>query len=196
MPSEPPITHEITQLLRRWNKGDRQILSDLVSLAYDDLHTIAEGYLRRESSTHTLQATGLVSELYLRLARVNGAQISDRRHFYTFSAQLMRLILIDHARRSRAQKRSGSGARIPLHEEMAWIDAGNEEFLALHAALDELEALDERKVRVLELRYFLGCTNEEAAEILGASHATVQRDLGFAKAWLYRRLNRAGPSNP
>jgi len=136
-----------------------------------------------------------VNELYLRLSQVRGVQLTDRRHFYAFAAQLMRMILIDHARQSHAQKRPGSDIRVPLHAEMAWIDASSEEMLALDAALDQLEAVDERKVRVLELRFFLGCTNEEAAQVLNVSRATVDRDLEFAKAWLYRRLTRQ-PSRP
>jgi RNA polymerase sigma factor (TIGR02999 family) len=165
----------------------------LASLAYEDLHAIAIGYLRREDAGHTLQATGLVNELYLRLAQVRGVELSNRRHFYTFAAQLMRMILIDHARQTRALKRPGSSARVPLHEEMAWIDASNEEMLALDAALDQLEAVEERKVRVLELRFFLGCTNEETAQLLDVSRATIDRDLEFAKTWLYRRLSAPPP---
>ena len=190
MPPDDPIRPEITILLKRWKEGDRQALATLASAAYDDLHAIAAGYLRREASGHTLQATGLVNELYLRLAQIRQVQLIDRRHFYAFAAQLMRLILIDHARQSRAQKRSGSATRVPLHEEMAWIDASSEEMLALDTALDDLERVDERKVRVLELRFFLGCTNEEAADLLKISRATVDRDLEFAKAWLYRRLSQ------
>jgi RNA polymerase sigma factor (TIGR02999 family) len=115
-------------------------------------------------------------------------QIEDRRHFYAFAAQLMRLILIDHARQARAGKRPGSHARVPLHDEIAWVDATSDEMLELDIALNELEAVAERKVRILELRYFLGCTNEEAAQVLGVSRPTIDRDLEFAKAWLYRRL--------
>jgi RNA polymerase sigma factor (TIGR02999 family) len=100
----------------------------------------------------------------------------------------MRLILIDHARQARAGKRPGSHARVPLHDEIAWVDATSDEMLELDVALNELEAVAERKVRVLELRYFLGCTNEEAAQVLGVSRPTIDRDLEFAKAWLYRRL--------
>jgi RNA polymerase sigma factor (TIGR02999 family) len=185
-----PIQPEITKLLHRWKQGDREALASLASLAYNDLHAIAAGYLRRESAGHTLQATALVNELYLRLVQVKGVMLTDRKHFYAFAAQLMRMILIDSARHSHAQKRPGSQARVPLHEEMAWIDAASAEMLSLDAALNELEVLDERKVRVLELRFFLGCTNEETAELLKVSHATVERDLGFAKAWLYRRLSR------
>ena len=147
------------------------------------------GYLQRRSSSNTLQATALVNELYMKLAQVRSAPLKDRRHFYTFAAQLMRMILSDHARRSQAQKRPGSITRVPLHEEMARIDAGGEDLLSLNSALDELEALDGRKVRVIELRYFLGCKNEETAHLLDISRATVDRDLEFAKAWLYRRLS-------
>lgn len=189
MPPDAPIQREITRLLHRWKTGDHEALASLASLAYEDLHAIAMGYLRREAPGHTLQATGLVNELYLRLAQVRGIELTNRRHFYTFAAQVMRMILIDHARQSRALKRHGSG-RVPLHEEMAWIDAASEEMLALDAALDQLEGVEERKVRAIELRFFLGCTNEETAQLLDVSRATIDRDLEFAKAWLYRRLSQ------
>lgn len=188
MAVETPLPSEITRLLHRWQEGDREALGALASAAYDDLRAIAAGYLRRERSGHTLQATGLVNELYLRLTQIRSVQIEDRRHFYAFAAQLMRLILIDHARQARAGKRPGSHARVPLHDEIAWVDATSDEMLELDIALNELEAVAERKVRVLELRYFLGCTNEEAAQVLGVSRPTIDRDLEFAKAWLYRRL--------
>jgi len=187
MPADP-LPREITRLLRRWKAGDKEALASVASLAYDDLRSIASAYLRRESSGHTLQATGLVNELYLRLAQVKGLELTDRRHFYAFAAQLMRMILIDHARRTRAQKRVGSAVRVPLHDEIAWIDAASDDMLALDGALDQLEALDERKVRAVELRFFLGCTNQEAASLLDVSRATIDRDLEFAKAWLYRKL--------
>jgi RNA polymerase sigma factor (TIGR02999 family) len=194
MSSDAPPQRDITRLLHRWKEGDREALASIASMAYEDLHAIAIGYLRREGSGHTLQATGLVNELYLRLAQVRNVHLSDRRHFYTFAAQLMRMILIDHARHTRALKRPGSLARVPLHEEMAWIDASSEEMLALDSALDQLEALEERKVRVIELRFFLGCTNDETAQLLDISRATVDRDLEFAKTWLYRRLSQ--PPSP
>jgi RNA polymerase sigma factor (TIGR02999 family) len=189
MPPEPPIPHEITQLLHRWKEGDREAFQKVVTLAYDDLRAIAIGYLQRGASGHTLQATGLVNELYLKLAQVRAASLEDRKHFYAFAAQLMRRILIDYSRQAKALKRPSSAERVPLHEEMAWIDAASEEMIALNTALDELEQSDERKVRVIELRFFLGCTNEEAAELLGVSRVTIGRDLEFAKVWLYRRLN-------
>jgi RNA polymerase sigma factor (TIGR02999 family) len=188
-PPEIPNEGEITQLLRRWKTGDRKALAALAAVAYPELRSIATGYLRRERPDHTLQATGLVNELYLKLAQVKHPELTDRRHFYTFAAQLMRLILIDYARQARALKRPAPASRVPLHEEMAWVDAGSDQMLALDVALDQLEALEERKVRVIELRYFLGCTNDETADLLNVSRTTIDRDLEFAKAWLYRRLS-------
>jgi len=195
MPQEPDSQDqpgEITLLLRQWSEGDPAALSHLASLAYGELRAIAAGYLRREGREHTLQATGLVNELYLRLARQRGAQLSDRRHFYVFSAMMMRRILRDYAREAGAQKRpGGTSVRIPLHPDIAWVDAAGEEMLALDAALAELEAADERKARVIELRYFLGCTADETADLLGVARATVDRDAQFARTWLYRRLRTA-----
>ena len=190
MESDRQIPGEITTLLQKWSGGDAAALDDLVEAAYNELHAIAGGYLRQESRNPSLQATELVNELYVRLARQRSSQFSDRRHFYSFAAMLMRRILNDLSRRNRAQKRPGAeGGRIPLHPDLAWVDAAGEEMLSLDQALTELELLDERKVRMLELRYFLGCTNEETAELLGVTRSTVDRDLQFAKAWLYRRLH-------
>jgi RNA polymerase sigma factor (TIGR02999 family) len=180
---------EITALLRLWNEGDRKALSSLASLAYDDLRLIAQRHLRRESRMHTLQATGLVNELFIRLVRQSEINLVDRQHFYAFAAMMMRRILIDYARQALSQKRpTGQAERVPLHEEIAWIDASGQDMLDLDAALVDLERLDARKSRVVELRYFLGCTNQETAEVLGVVRATVDRDLQFAKAWLGRRL--------
>jgi RNA polymerase sigma factor (TIGR02999 family) len=189
MSPDPVLPGEITALLQRWREGDGAALASVATVAYDDLRTIAAGYLRRERKGHTLQATGLVNELYLRLAQQHGANLVDRRHFFTFSAMMMRRILSDYARRAHALKRPGSEAvRIPLHPDIAWVDAAGNEMLLLDQALGELEALDERKVRAVELRYFLGCTNQETADLLGIAGATVERDLKFAKTWLYRHL--------
>jgi RNA polymerase sigma factor (TIGR02999 family) len=186
---------EITALLRLWNEGDRKALASLASLAYDDLRNIAQRHLRRESRFHTLQATGLVNELFIRLIRQSEINLSDRRHFYAFAAMMMRRILTDYARQALSQKRpTGQAVRVPLHDEIAWIDASGKDMLDLDMALMELEALDARKSRVIELRYFLGCTNQEAADVLGVVRATVDRDLQFAKAWLGRRLLREVPT--
>jgi RNA polymerase sigma factor (TIGR02999 family) len=187
-PSEK-LPGEITALLRKWNEGDRKALSSLASLAYDDLRNIAQRHLRRESRIHTLQATGLVNELFLRLVRQTDINVSDRQHFYAFAAMMMRRILTDYARQTLSLKRpTGQAERVPLHDEIAWIDAGGKDMIDLDRALAELEILDPRKSRVIELRFFLGCTNQETAEILGVVRATVDRDLQFAKAWLGRRL--------
>ncbi|MBI5087049.1 MAG: sigma-70 family RNA polymerase sigma factor [Acidobacteria bacterium] len=190
--SESVSPKDITGLLRYWQSGDREALARLVPLVIDDLHAIARGYLRREQAGHTLQATALVNELYLRLSRIKSVELADRGHFFAFAAKMMRMILIDHARQTKAVKRVGSRVRVPLHDEIAWIDAESEEMMALDGALDRMEAVDPRKVRVIELRFFLGATNEEAAQILGVSRPTVDRDLEFAKAWLYRHLTRGG----
>jgi RNA polymerase sigma factor (TIGR02999 family) len=185
-----PDPGDITVLLERWRKGDRSVLSTLTSLTYHDLHAIAVGYLHRESPDHTLQATGLVNELYIRLVSHNRLQLTNRRHFYAFAALVMRRILCDYARETNALKRpGGQSLRVPLHPEMAWVNATGEEMLALDRALDELEATHERAVRVIELRYFLGCTTEETAELLGLAKATADRDLQFAKTWLFRKLS-------
>jgi len=193
MPRANPGPGEITTLLSRWKQGDDSALDSLASVAYDQLHAIAQGYLRRERSSHTLQATGLVNELYLRLSNQRKMQLTDRRHFFTFAALLMRRILVDYARRSQASKRQGATERVPLHPGLAWVDASGEDVLALDQALQELEALDERKVRVVDFRYFLGCSNEETADLLGVTRATVNRDLQFARTWLFRRLQGALP---
>jgi len=190
MDSEHPIPGEITSLLQRWAGGDLAALDDLVEVAYRELHAIAEGYLRRGSRQRAIQATELVNELYVRLARQRASKLSDRGHFYSFAAMLMRRILADDSRRAHALKRPESaGVQIPLHPDLAWVDVAGEEMLSLDRALSELELLDERKVRVIELRYFLGCTGEETAELLGITRSTVDRDLEFAKTWLYRRLH-------
>jgi RNA polymerase sigma factor (TIGR02999 family) len=186
---------EITALLRLWNEGDRKALESLASLAYDDLRNIAQRHLRRESRFHTLQATGLVNEVFIRLLRQSDINLSDRQHFYAFAAMMMRRILTDYARQALSQKRpTGQAERVPLHDEIAWIDASGKDMLDLDMALMELEALDPRKSRVIELRYFLGCTNQETADVLGVVRATVDRDLQFAKAWLGRRLLGEAPA--
>jgi len=197
MSSDPALPGEITALLQRWGEGDSAALASIASVTYEDLRKIARGYLQREHREHTLQATGLVNELYLRLTRQRGVKIVDRHHFFTFSAMMMRRILTDYARRTHALKRPESeSVRVPLHPDIAWVDASGSEMLALDQALAELEMLDERKVRAVELRFFLGCTNEEAADLLKVSRATFDRDLQFSKSWLYRRLHPQASGSP
>lgn len=184
---------EITVLLRRWREGDKEALDLLMPLVYPRLRTIAAGMGRQSSKTPTLQATGLVHEAYLRLLNRNSISLNDREHFFSFAAQLMRHILVDHVRTRQSQKRGGARERIPFHEEMQWVSLDGEDILALNRALDELAAVDERKVRLIELRYFLGCTAEETSDLVQMSKATVDRDLQVARAWLFRRLNGSVP---
>jgi RNA polymerase sigma factor (TIGR02999 family) len=182
------VPGEITALLGRWGEGDRAALADLVPLAYPDLRAIAIGYLHRERPDHTLQATALVNELYLRLARQKSVQVTSRQHFYTLAAMMMRQILADHARRYSAQKRPAAHERVPLHEDLAWINASNEDMVALDQAMAELETVAPRVVRCLELRVFLGCTLEETGDVMGISKATVGREIDFGVAWLYGHM--------
>jgi len=186
MPDPTPDSSDITGLLKRWGDGDAVALAEVASATYDELRAIASGLLRRGSGAETLQATGLVNELYIRLTKQQKVQFPTRRHFYAFTAFLMRRILIDHAREATAKRHA---QQVPLHEEMAWVNAVGEEIIALDHSLEELALLDERKARVIELRCFLGCTTDEVAEILDVSRATVDREFQFAKTWLFARLH-------
>jgi len=162
---------------------------------YPRLHNMAAAYLRRESGDHTLQPTALVNELYLPLLQQRKADWNDRAHFYTFAVKLMRRILADHARAANADKRGGELPHVPLNDEIPWLNLNSVDFIDVHRALDELECIDARKVRLLELRYFLGCTLAETAELLGISTATAERDLRFVRVWLYSTL-AVRPSPP
>ena len=188
MPSEVELSGEITARLAQWSGGDPAALTSIAALAYDDLRAIAGAFLRRKNPEHSLSATGLVNELYIRLSGQRQVQILDRQHFFSLAAMMMRRIVTDYARRSAAQKRPGQRNRVPLSDDLARIDANSEDMVSLDQALDELAKVDERASHTLELRYFLGCTNQEAAELLNVSRTTVDRDLEFAKTWLYRRL--------
>jgi RNA polymerase sigma factor (TIGR02999 family) len=179
---------DITQLLHEWKAGKPEALQELIPLVYPDLKRIASGYLRREQPGHTLQATGLVHELYLRLCNQREANWQDRSHFYTFAAKVMRMLLTDHARRNLRDKRGGRQEHVPLTDQLPWVQLDGPEYIDLDAALDELEKIDPRKAQVVELCHLLGCTTSETAEILNISLATAERDLKFARGWLYRRL--------
>ena len=178
----------ITRLLHEWKDGSPEALEQLVPLVYPDLRRIAYSCLRRERPGHTLQATGLVHELYLRLCNQREANWADRAHFFTFTAKIMRMILIDHARRNQREKRGGHSERVPLSDQLPWFDLNGPEYIDLDSALDELEKIDKRKAQMVELCHLLGCTTQESAEILRISPATAERDLKFARGWLYRRL--------
>jgi len=184
-----PVKGEITLLLAKWKDGEPSAFAELMPLVYSHLREVAAAYIRRERNPDVLQATALVHELYLRLLNQKKAAWDDRRHFYTFAAKVMRMILIDHAREIQAQMRGGGHERVPLSDDLAWIDVGSPELLDLNRALDELVELDAYKVQLVELRYFLGCTAEETADLMQVSKATVDRDLKFIKSWLFRRIH-------
>ena len=192
-----PETGEITLLLARWRDGEDAVFEQLVPLVYPHLRQVAAAYIRRERNPDVLQATALVHELYLKLLHQKKVDYQDRRHFYAFAAKIMRLILIDHARGNQAQMRGGGSVHVPLSDDLPWIEVGSDDLLELDRALDELNALDPHKVRLVELRYFLGCTAEETAALVQSSKATVDRDMRFIKSWLYRRLHPESdsPSN-
>jgi RNA polymerase sigma factor (TIGR02999 family) len=157
-------------------------------LVYPRLRAIAGTVFRGNRDSTTLQPTALVHETYLRLLSQNAVDMADREHFYCFAAQCMRRILVSHFRTRGAQKRGGLVAHVPLHDEVPWITMGGEQILAVNEALDELREVDERKVRLVELRYFLGCSADETAEVSKLSKATVNRELRVARAWLFERL--------
>ncbi len=185
----------ITQLLADWRQGDEAAFDQLAPAVYDRLHAIAQSYLRGERPSHPLQATSLVSELFLRLVKTSSIQYASREHFYVFAAKLMRRILVDYARKDITKKRGERIEPVMLAPELAWIDAASPELLDLDQALTELAELDSDKVRTLEIRFFLGATSMEAAELLGQSRARVDRDVNFALSWLHQRLRGGNPED-
>jgi RNA polymerase sigma factor (TIGR02999 family) len=183
-----PAPSEITRLLEDWSRGDRQALDTLMPLVHDELHRLARGYLARERPGHTLQATALVNEAYLRLVGEREMQWQSRAHFIGVAAQLMRFILVDHCRRKQYRKRGGGAARVTFDENLQVTTERGEELMALDQALTKLAQQDERKSRIAELRYFGGLSVEETAEALSVSVATVMRDWRLTRAWLQREL--------
>jgi RNA polymerase sigma factor (TIGR02999 family) len=184
---------DITRLLQEWKEGQADAFQALLPLVYSDLRRIAYSCLQREHPGHTLQATGLVHELYLRLCNQRAPNWEDRAHFFSFTAKIMRMILIDHARRGLRLKRGGQNERVPLSdqlisEQLPWFNLNGPEYIDLDSALDELEKIDKRKAQMVELCHLLGCTTRESAEMLQVSLATAERDLKFARGWLYNRL--------
>ena len=181
--------HEVTDLLLSWRQGDAAAFDRLIPLVYDELRRVANRRLRGESPGHSLQATALVHEVYLRLVDLDRMTVTNRAHFFGVAATLMRQILVDHARRQRADKRGGAATIVSLDEVSPAAPTPNMDVLALDEALDALSAIDSRQCRVVELRFFAGLTIDEAAEVLGVSPATVEREWALAKAWLYRHLS-------
>jgi RNA polymerase sigma-70 factor (ECF subfamily) len=179
----------VTQLLVDWSKGDQAALDKLMPLVYNELRRLASNYLRRERPGHTLQPTALVNEAYLKLIDQRNAKWQNRAQFFGISAQLMRRILVDHARQHQAAKRGGSDRkRLSITSAEALIKQPELDLLALNEALDELAEMDPQQGRIVELKFFGGLSIEETAEVLGVSHATVERDWKMARAWLRRKL--------
>lgn len=183
-----PASHEITELLLAWGQGDQAALDTLIPLVHADLHKRAERYMRRERRGHTLQATALIHETYLRLIDVQQVRWRNRAHFFAMAARLMRRILVDHARERRCQKRGGETRRVSLDEGLVLSPERGEDIVALDEALNALSEFDPRKGRVVECRFFGGLSGEETAEALDVSLETVKRDWRLAKSWLLRRL--------
>lgn len=180
---------DVTRLLEEWSAGSREAMDSLIPIVYDELHRMAKHYMNSQSSGHTLQTTGLIHEAYVKLADGKDKRWENRAHFFAAAAQAMRHILIDHARSKQAGKRGGAPYKISL-EDVGMVSVERaEEVIALDEALNSLEALDERKARVVELRYFGGLTVEETAEVLKISTVTVIRDWNFSKTWLLRELS-------
>ncbi|HEU5237763.1 MAG TPA: sigma-70 family RNA polymerase sigma factor [Pyrinomonadaceae bacterium] len=184
--------NEITRQLIAWSKGDKAALETLIPAVYEELRRMADYYLRGEQSGHSLQPTALVHEAYLRLIDQTKVEWHNRAHFYGVAAQMMRRILIDHAKAKHRMKRGGAAPKISLDESVNFTHERAAELVALDDALQILGEVDERKSRIVELRYFGGLTVEETAQVLGISDKTVMRDWKLAKAWLYDEINRAG----
>jgi RNA polymerase sigma factor (TIGR02999 family) len=178
-------------LLVRWGQGDAQALEQLIPAVETELRRIADWYMRRERRDHTLQATALVNEAYLRLVDVQRIEWRDRAHFLAMAARVMRRVLVDHARARNSRKRGGSWVAVTLAEESGGTSARARDLIALDDALDALAAVDERKGRVIELRFFGGLSVEETASVLNVSTHTVLRDWSMAKAWLARELGKS-----
>jgi RNA polymerase sigma factor (TIGR02999 family) len=183
-----------TELLRAWSHGDGSALGRLMPLVYDELHRLARRYMRQERPDHTLQATSLVNEAYLRLIDVNRVEWRDRAHFLAVAAQMMRRILVEFARNRQRQKRGGGAVHVNLDEVQELPDSKEHDVVALSDALSGLATFDARMSRVVELRFFGGLTVAETADVLNISPETVMRDWKTAKAWLLRELRRRHPS--
>jgi RNA polymerase sigma factor (TIGR02999 family) len=183
---------DITGMLREWSDGNSAALDRLIPAVYKELHRQAAGYLRRERVDHTLQATALINEAYLKLVDQKSVNFEDRTHFFAISARLMRQILVDHARTKHREKRGGSDAvKVEIDEAKdVVIDSQDIDLIALDDALTRLALVDEQQSRLVELRYFSGLSLEETAAALNISRATAARDWNVAKAWLKRELTR------
>src|SRR6267143_384725 len=191
MTTPPASPQEVTQLLIDWSRGDQAALDSLMPLVYEELRRLAHRYMRRERVGHTLQTTALINEAYLRLIEQQQVQWHNRAHFFAISAQLMRRILVDHARSRGYQKRGGGVPKVTLDEALMGPQEKGQDLVALDDALNALVGVDPRKSKVVELRFFGGLSVEETAEVLKVSPDTVLRDWRLAKAWLTREMGKS-----
>jgi RNA polymerase sigma factor (TIGR02999 family) len=187
--SEP--SKEISIILKDWSAGNRDSADVLLSLVYDELRKLAARYLSRERSGHTLQPTALVHEAYMRLVDISDIKWQDSAHFFAVSANVMRHILVDHARAKQAEKRGGGAQRIALEDAISLSQETDVDVLAVDEALQELATFDELQSRIVELRFFGGLTIEETAHVISKSPATVKREWSMAKAWLHSKLKKS-----
>ncbi|MFN7931716.1 MAG: sigma-70 family RNA polymerase sigma factor [Bryobacteraceae bacterium] len=186
-----PAPVDITDLLLRWNAGDAGALERLTPVVYDELRRLARALLQRERPGHTLSATELVHEVYCKLVDQNKVDWENRAHFFGAAANIMRRVLVDHAKKKFSRKRGGSARKIAMNGDdiLQAAQFAPEELLVLDTALDALDRIDPRKARVVEMKFFAGMTNKEAASALGTSDATVERDWKMARAWLIQAMN-------
>ena len=190
MPAKTPHAGTVSQLLQAWGRGDLQAREDLVPLVYQQLRKRAADYLRHERRDHTLQPTALVNEAYIRLQGNQRMTWLNRAQFFAVAAQIMRRILVDHARERQAAKRAG-GVRVTLDDDLGTVQPFDCELLGLNDALQELARLDERQAHIVELKYFGGLSEDEVGEALSLSRATITREWQSARAWLFRRMSQA-----
>jgi RNA polymerase sigma factor (TIGR02999 family) len=191
---EGPRSKDVTTLLQEWSDGNRQSLDELMPLVYSELRRLAKRHLRAESPGNTLQTTALVHEAYLKLVDQRRARFEDRDHFFAVTSQLIRRILVSHARHLRASKRGGGQTMVAFDESVALPGAKDMDLVALDDALEDLSQLDPQQGRIVELRFFGGLTLESTARVLGISKSTVSRDWNLARAWLHHELSRSATS--
>jgi RNA polymerase sigma factor (TIGR02999 family) len=182
---------DVSVLLAEWTNGNKEAAARLIPLVYDELHRLANRYMRRERGDHTLQVTALVHEAYMKLVEQRSVNWQSRAHFFSIAAQLMRRLLIDHARAHLRGKRKGGQQVISLDEDLVFSREQSDDFLKLDEALDRLKEMDPRQSKIVELRFFGGLTVDETAEILAISPKTVKRDWSMAKAWLHGELRQS-----
>jgi RNA polymerase sigma factor (TIGR02999 family) len=188
---------DLTLLLDEWSRGDAAALDTLTPLVYPKIQSIAHAFLRRGGRWGLLQTTDVVNDLFLKLLAQAPQKINSRKHFFALCARMIRHALVDHCRANLAGKRGGSAYRVPLHEDLVWVDASGPEMIALDRALAELESLDPQQADLFSMRFLLGCTAEETADLSKLSKATVDRKVRLARIWLFQKLNdSAEPESP